>query len=73
MTRKINNLWGSVRIGSICVITPVAEVMISVPALMEVESLEGDLTDVHIALETDSLHGSSWETMIEVSQLKGNY
>ena len=56
-------------IGTVRMVTPVAEVMSSVPVLMEAESLEDDLTDAHIASETDSLHRSSWETVMVVSQM----
>lgn len=73
MTREINNLRSLITVCPVRIVALMAEVMRSVPALMEVESFEYDLTDAHIALETDSLHRSGWETMMEVSQLKGNY
>ena len=62
-------LRGSEIIRPIGAISLMTEVMRSIPVLMEAESFEDDLTDAHITLETDSLHRSSWETMMVVSQM----
>ena len=62
-------LRGAILVRPISKEPSVAEIMRSVPVLMEAEPFEDDLTDAHIAPETDSLHRSSWETVMVVSQM----